>query len=408
MKKRGKYLARPQKGQRARAFVRGLLMLLVAAVCLTATAPVLGGMVLHVGNPGRQEFTKTGDFAIQQEFVRDLDANLSAMLGSFVAEPGQEAPEVEPVRKVFWLKDEDLVAPEPDQEKFGQTDDPASLGWLLEEAEDRLEGQTLYFNPETTEILAGTQVQYYLDDTILAITWKEMHDYSVYTFSEVKIAHASQFRRFLAGGEYGSEKPFISTEKAASVNAVVASYGDFYRFWDYGSVVYQGQVRRTRGDLTDTCLIDDQGDLHFFHRGEVLDSGTAQVFVDENNIRFSLVFGPVLIEDGVRCVPSSYLLGEISENYARAGLCQMDKLHYLLATANTEGGYQHVPTLHQFTTTLEATGCRHAYALDGGQTAAIVMNDALINRVVYGYQRKISDIIYFATAIPDGNRGAVG
>ena len=408
MKKRGKYLARPQKGQRARAFVRGLLMLLVAAVCLTATAPVLGGMVLHVGNPGRQEFTKTGDFAIRQEFVRDLDANLSAMLGSFVAEPGQEAPEVEPVRKVFWLKDEDLVAPEPDQEKFGQTDDPASLGWLLEEAEDLLEGQTLYFNPETTEILAGTQVQYYLDDTILAITWKEMHDYSVYTFSEVKIAHASQFRRFLAGGEYGSEKQFITTEMAASVNAVVASSGDFYRFRDFGSVVYQGQVRRTRGDLTDTCLIDDQGDLHFFHRGEVLDSGTAQVFVDEHNIRFSLVFGPVLIEDGVRCVPSSYLLGEISENYARAGLCQMDKLHYLLATANTEGAYQHVPTLHQFTTTLEATGCRHAYALDGGQTAAIVMNDALINRVVYGYQRKISDIIYFATAIPDGNRGAVG
>jgi exopolysaccharide biosynthesis protein len=325
-----------------------------------------------------------------------------------VAEPGQEAPEVEPVRKVFWLKDEDLVAPEPDQEKFGQTDDPASLGWLLEEAEDLLEGQTLYFNPETTEILAGTQVQYYLDDTILAITWKEMHDYSVYTFSEVKIAHASQFRRFLAGGEYGSEKQFITTEMAASVNAVVASSGDFYRFRDFGSVVYQGQVRRTRGDLTDTCLIDDQGDLHFFHRGEVLDFETAQAFVDEHNIRFSLVFGPVLIEDGVRCVPSSYLLGEINESYARAGLCQMDKLHYLLATANTEGAYQHVPTLHQFAATLETTGCRHAYALDGGQTAAIVMNDALINRVVYGYQRKISDIIYFATAIPDGNRGAVG
>ena len=407
MAKRGKYLAKPSRGQRAKAVVRGLLILLVATVCLAATAPILGGMVLYVGNPVRQEYEKTGDFAIRQEFVRDLETNMAAMLGSFVAQPGEEAPEVEPVRKVFWLKDEDLVAPEPDQEKFGETDDPATLGWLLTEAEDLLEGQSLYFDPENTEILDGTVVQYYLDDTILAITWKEMHDYSVYTFSEVKIAHPSQFRRFLAGGEYGSEKQFITTEMAASVNAVVASSGDFYRFRDFGSVVYQGQVRRTRGDLTDTCLIDDQGDLHFFHRGEVLDSGTAQAFVDEHNIRFSLVFGPVLIEDGVRCVPSSYLLGEISENYARAGLCQMDKLHYLMATANTEGAYQHVPTLHQFTTTLEATGCRHAYALDGGQTAAIVMNDVLINRVVYGYQRKISDIIYFATAIPDGNR-AVG
>ena len=42
-----------------------------------------------------------------------------------------------------------------------------------------------------------------------------------------------------------------------------------------------------------------------------------------------------------------------------------------------------------------------AYALDGGQTAAIVMNDQLINKVSYGAQRKISDIIYFATAIPE-------
>ena len=43
-----------------------------------------------------------------------------------------------------------------------------------------------------------------------------------------------------------------------------------------------------------------------------------------------------------------------------------------------------------------------AYCLDGGQTAAIVMNDQLINRPVYGEQRKISDIIYFATAVPEG------
>ena len=40
--------------------------------------------------------------------------------------------------------------------------------------------------------------------------------------------------------------------------------------------------------------------------------------------------------------------------------------------------------------------------LIGGQTAAIVMGNQLINRPVYGQQRKISDIIYFATAMPEG------
>ncbi len=402
MKQGGKYLKKQPKKQKALTVFKGIVTFVAAVACLVVTAPVMKELVLYVGNPLKQDYPRASNVQIRQELDTMLENGIGAMLGSIVPAPGETEPEVEPVKKVFWLKDEDLVAPEPDQSKFGETDDPASLSWLLEEAADLLDGQTTYFNPETTQIIQGTKVRYYLDDTILSITWKEVHNYSVYTFSEVKIAHPSQFRRFLAGGEYGSEKQFLTTEMAESVNAVVASSGDFYRFRDFGAVVYEGQVRRVRGDLTDTCLIDDQGDLHFFHKGEVLDVETAQAYVDEHNIRFSLVFGPVLIENGERVVPKRYLLGEIDEDYARAGLCQMDNLHYLLATANTEGSYQVVPNLFQFTDTLAATGCRHAYALDGGQTAAIVMNDQLINRVVYGYQRKISDIIYFATAIPDG------
>ena len=298
MKHRGKYLARPTKKQRARGILRGIVTFLAAVVCLTATLPMLLGMALHVGNPPRQKYDTVSGAPIRQELEQRLTGGIDAMLGSVSVEPGSALPEVEPVKKVFWLKDEDLVAPEPDQSKFGETDDPSTLQWLLDEAADLLEGQDLYFDPATTQIVQGTKVLYYLDDTILTITWKEMHDYSVYTFSEVKIAHPSQFRRFLSDGEYGSEKQYLTTEMAASVNAVVASSGDFYRHREFGAVVYEGQVRRVRGDLTDTCLIDENGDLHFFRKGEVLDVETAQAYVDEHKIRFSLAFGPVLVEDG--------------------------------------------------------------------------------------------------------------
>ena len=46
-------------------------------------------------------------------------------------------------------------------------------------------------------------------------------------------------------------------------------------------------------------------------------------------------------------------------------------------------------------------GCEKAYTMDGGQTGAIAMNGKLMNPVQFGEQRRISDIIYFATAIPD-------
>ena len=56
----------------------------------------------------------------------------------------------------------------------------------------------------------------------------------------------------------------------------------------------------------------------------------------------------------------------------------------------------------EFAGQMQAFGAEQAYALDGGQTAVIVTGDKLINRPSYGYQRAISDIIYFATALPDG------
>ena len=95
-------------------------------------------------------------------------------------------------------------------------------------------------------------------------------------------------------------------------------------------------------------------------------------------------------------------MGEITEGYARAALCQMDTLHYLVAVANIDKGHNSVPTVAQFAKNIAATGCRMAYCLDGGQTGAIVMNNMLINRPAKGEQRKISDIIYFATAVPEG------
>lgn len=388
-----KFLQKKEKPSLWQVLLRiflGILTLVIGVAGTAVTLVVLLAMVVHMGNPTTTVQSTGISLAVMDKLDMFVTNEISDALDGVLS-----------VKKRYWLHDEDQVAPEPDQSCFGQTDDPAQLHWLLDAAAEILEGQELYFGTDT-QIMKGSKVKYYLDETILAITWKEVHDYSVYTFSEVKIAHPSQFRRFLAGGEYGSEMQFVTTEMAESVNAVVASSGDFYNFRNFGTRVYQGKVYRVDGEYADTCYIDDNGDLHFTYAGEMLDMEAAQKYVDENNIRFSLAFGPVLVDEGVRCEPKRYTLGEIDEGYARAAICQMDSLHYLMATANTEGNYQNIPDIHTFAKWMANTGCEKAYSLDGGQTAAIVMNDELINRVVYGYQRKISDIIYFATAMPNG------
>ena len=304
------------------------------------------------------------------------------------------------IERVYTLNDSDVVAPEPNQEAFGSTNDPASLQWFIDEATQRLNGEELFFKNDSP-LFQDSKATYYIDDTIAAVTWKQTFHRAVYTFSEIKIEHPSQFRRFLADGKYGSDKQYLTSQMASSVNAVVASAGDFYKYRQWGLVVYNNKVERFKGTYLDSCFIDDKGDLLFVKAKDLKTEEELRQYVVENNVRFSLSFGPILIEDGKSRLPSDYLVGEITGNFSRSAICQLGDLHYLLVTVNDEPGYRKFPTLFKFADTLVDLGITHAYTLDGGQTATIVMNDEVINHVSYGAERYISDIIYFATAIPN-------
>ena len=375
---------------------KGMLALFIAlGVVIIPAASFLTGklllaMVQDFGRPKAATVKATGDFTIRQNFEQHMEAQLYGTQVALTNSEKPEIPEVDvpPVRKVYWIEEDAMVAPEV-------------LAQVLHEARWLLDGQKMYFDPNGQRYSDST-VNYYLDDSILAIAWQEVHDGSVYTFSEIKVSHPSQFRRHLADGEYGSDKQYETTEMAAAVNAVVASAGDFYRFRDFGAVVYKGEAKRVEGTYAETCYIDADGNMHFTYGGEVTKVDQVQEFVDEHNIQFSLAFGPILVDNYELVEHTWYGVGEITEGYARVALCQMDTLHYIVVAANTTGPHQEIPTVAQFAKNVAATGCIHAYCLDGGQTATIVMNDKLMNRPVYGQQRKISDIIYFATAIPEG------
>lgn len=358
---------------------------LVVVLSIVLTIALLAWMLVNVGNG---KIPQAEDIP----FGEKIDAYFGGQLdGIFNGEI--------PKKNIFRLNDGDMVAPAPVPERYGQTDEPGTLQWLLDEADSLLDGQETLFSTQTA-IKEKSIVYYYLDETIFAVTWKQVVDGGVYTFSEIKIGHPSQFRRFFSENKYGSGRLYTTTEMSETVNAVVAASGDYYGYRSIGIVVNNGQIYRDRGHLLDTCYIDDNGDMLFTYAGEITDMETLQQYVDANHIRFSLSFGPVMIENGINCVPNSYNSGEVNKDYARAALCQLDRLHYVLVAANMENPYLSVPTVRKFAENLLEIGIPRAYALDGGQTAAIAMDHQLMNTVSYGSQRKISDIIYFATALP--------
>ena len=399
---------RPAKKPRSRAgnIAWMVLTAVLVPLCTFAAVRILSQMIYTVGTPKTAAIGKTKDMAVvdsldayAQEKMGDAQSVLAGLNTSDFTLPTQ--PETEPPHEHYTIPADAAAAPKPNPSLYGSVRKPEDMEPVLEQAKWVLDGQKTYFQLDQ-QIYDDSIIRYYLDETILAVTWQEVHDDSVYTFSEIKVEDASQFRRHLAGGEYGSNMQYLTTEMAETVNAVVASAGDFYRFRDFGAVVYQGQAKRVEGTYAETCYVDFSGDMHFTRAGEVLTTEAVQQYVDENNINFSLAFGPILVDNYELQEHSWYGVGEINEGYARSALCQMDSLHYLVVTANTTGVHQTIPTVAMFAKNIAATGCRMAYCLDGGQTATIVMNNELVNRPVYGQQRKISDIIYFATAVPEG------
>lgn len=370
--------------------LKAVVTTVISAISMVVAAGLLVTILLGTGVPATSA-SEAADQAIMDRYDMYMTNQVSSALDGVLS-----------IEKVYWLNDDDMIAPEPNPACYGSTTDPASLQWLLDEASELLDIEEFVFSTDI-KIRSGSEINYYLDETIFAITWQESIHSCAYTFAEVKIAHASQFRRFLAGGTYGSDKQFVTTQMASDVNAVLASSGDFYKFRNFGTIVYDGVVKRINSTQVDTCFIDDKGDLIFTYKGEITTMDAAQKFVDENNIRFSIAFGPVLVDNGVRCEPYSYPIGEINETYARAGLGQLGERHYLVATANRWQVNNRTATIHDFAQVMLDKKCVKAYTLDGGQTGVIAMDGKMMNPSQYGSQRLISDIFYFATALPDGD-----
>jgi len=304
-------------------------------------------------------------------------------------------------KPVYQIPDPTGPAPMPNPACYGEAEDPAELNRLLEDAQELLDGQELYFSPDV-ELLPGSNIRYYLDDTILAITWKQRVENTAFTFAEVKLLHPSQFRRYLSGGTFGSGQLSLTSEMSQGVNAVVGCSGDYYSYRRRGLSIVDGKAEKYVKGLPDTCYINGEGDLILERDQDFADLEAVQAYADEHDIRFSLSFGPILVKDGENICPKGYDLGEVKERYSRAAICQMDKLHYLYIAAGMEGEAFGLMTMRTFSKHVAETGCRQAYALDGGQTTTIVLNNEVINHVNYGSERRISDIIYFATAIPEG------
>ena len=241
----------------------------------------------------------------------------------------------------------------------------------------------------------------YCDDSILAICWKEYIKGCVCNCMEIKLADASQMKRKLTGDTYGASKLDTVSNMSAATNAVCATSADYYAFRDIGVTVYQGELYRYQLSC-EVLMIDENGRFVFYYPDGKSEK-ELQDYINEQNIQFSLAFGPVLIDNyKPRYYVDGYALGlgEMKECYSRSAFGEFDDLHYLFMTSGYSEKTSPPENLDAFIDILLTKNLKNVYNLDGGQTAEIVINNEAYNQIDYGGERQVSDMIYYVTAVP--------
>ena len=241
----------------------------------------------------------------------------------------------------------------------------------------------------------------YEDDSI-SVRIESIADTKVtWQIAWVTIASPTQLRTAFWGKNVKSDKTGYVTKMAEKNNAVVAMNGSRYSTQKEAHTfeVRMTSVRQTKlNNKRDILITDENGDFHLF-----IQSKGADTFEKDTGHKIinAMMFGPALVKDGeVLKVPSNYLYNPSGQE-PRAAIGQVDKLTYVMVIADTLGdrtGKKGV-THQELADYMAQLGCTQAYNLDGGNSAILVFNGRIINHKAQ--ERDLTDIIYFATAIPE-------
>ena len=242
----------------------------------------------------------------------------------------------------------------------------------------------------------GVKHTVYEDPTIKVDLWKERGKASGSHYdaniARVKIAHPTQLRTAISTSGFANRS---SAKKIAKgKNAIVAVNGDFYTLIKYGVSLKQGTFYRKKSDNSQVLLIDENGDFSIMTSKQALKSN----WFESHNIYNALTFGPALVVDG----EISYANPKDNVKNPRTGIGQIGPLEYLMIVVDGRSSKSAGVSIPDFAKMFYNKGCTVAYNLDGGQSSTMVFLDSVYNQVSNNGERSISDIVYFASAYPEG------
>ncbi len=197
-----------------------------------------------------------------------------------------------------------------------------------------------------------------------------------YCVANVRMRGEDAFRAAVRGEEGGTESNEIPFEMARRYQAVLAITGDNLTVNEpeyKGIIIRNGRIYNRRQEMDTMALMPDLS-MQIFAPGET----TAEDLVSMG-VTNAFSFGPTLIRDGVININGTRY--KITGRNPRVGVGMVEPGHFVVIVVDGRvPAYSHGATLRNFMHLFYAYGCKQAYNLDGGSSAAMLFMGEYLNK----------------------------
>ena len=252
----------------------------------------------------------------------------------------------------------------------------------------------------------------YSDSTITVTIDGGVYQECEYWTADIILKDASQLRTLAASldGSFETTGQMDAVRLAERANAVLAINGDYFSSSEkrgLGYIVRQGTlyennlepVGKWNALLMDVLLVDEDGDFTGIHQPQ---EGSVPARINGKRVLNSFSFGPILVENGrpvddFRGTDRWFNMAWM-DSRQRICICQVDHLHYKVVCCAGPSQKNGGMTIRQFADFVATLDVKIAYNLDGGDSTLLFFGGNKVNELGYQSQRKLTDIIYFASA----------
>jgi hypothetical protein len=200
--------------------------------------------------------------------------------------------------------------------------------------------------------------------------------------ADLTLPDVTVLRSAFAQNKFGKNIIELPSAMAHRADAVFAFNGDYYGFRDEGILIRNGIVYRDRGFRQGLAIYRD-GRMAVYDETET----RARDLISQG-VWNTISFGPSLIENGrVRAgidrveIDTNFGNHTIQGRHPRTGVGMVDRNHFVVIVVDGRSpGYSRGVTMPEFAQMFVDAGAKVAYNLDGGGSATMYFDGALVNR----------------------------